>query len=45
MVQLEGLGQLQEYNDLIGNRTLDLPACSIALQSSALQYKSHKLLY
>jgi hypothetical protein len=28
-VQLEGLGQLKISNDLIGNRTLDLPASNI----------------
>jgi hypothetical protein len=27
-VRLEGLGQLKKYNDLIGTRTRDLPACS-----------------
>jgi hypothetical protein len=30
-VQLEGLSQLKS-NDLIGNRALDLPACSIVPQ-------------
>jgi hypothetical protein len=29
---LEGLGQLKKSNDLIGNRTSDLPACSIVPQ-------------
>jgi hypothetical protein len=29
-VRLEGLGQINS-NDLIGNRTRDLPACSIVL--------------
>jgi hypothetical protein len=28
-VRLEGLGQLKKSNDLIGNLTRDLPACSI----------------
>jgi hypothetical protein len=31
-VRLEGLGQLKKSNDLIGDRTLDLPACSIVPQ-------------
>jgi hypothetical protein len=30
-VRLEGLGQLKKCNDLIGNRTRDLPACSMVL--------------
>jgi hypothetical protein len=32
IVRLEGLGQLKKSNDLIGNRTRDLSACSIVLQ-------------
>jgi hypothetical protein len=28
-VQLEGLGKLKKFNNLIGTRTHDLPACSI----------------
>jgi hypothetical protein len=32
-VQLKGLGQSKKSNDLIGNRTRDLPACSIVLRS------------
>jgi hypothetical protein len=32
IVGLEGLGRLKKSNDLIGNRTLDLPACSIVPQ-------------
>jgi hypothetical protein len=28
-VRLEGLGQSEKSNDLIGNRNHDLPACSI----------------
>jgi hypothetical protein len=31
-VGLEGLGKLKNSNDLIGNRTCDLPACSIVPQ-------------
>jgi hypothetical protein len=34
---LEGLGQLRKFNDLIGNRTRDLPACSTVPQPTALQ--------
>jgi hypothetical protein len=33
-VRLEGLGQLKISNDLKGNRTRDLPACSIVPQLS-----------
>jgi hypothetical protein len=36
-VRLEGLGQLKISNDLIGNRTRDLPACSIVPQQTTLQ--------
>jgi hypothetical protein len=36
-VRLEGLGKLKKSNDLIGNRTGDLPACSIVLQPTTLQ--------
>jgi hypothetical protein len=32
IVRLEGLGQLKKSNYLIGNRTCDLPACSIVPQ-------------
>jgi hypothetical protein len=35
-VLLEGLGQLKKSSDLIGNRTDDLPACSIVPQPAAL---------
>jgi hypothetical protein len=35
-VRLEGLGQLKKSNDLIGNRTSDLPACSIVPQPTTL---------
>jgi hypothetical protein len=35
-VRLEGLGQWENFNDLIGNRTRDLPACSIAPQPTTL---------
>jgi hypothetical protein len=36
MVQLEGLDELKKFNDLIWTPTGDLPACSIAPQSSML---------
>jgi hypothetical protein len=36
IMQLEGLGQLKKSNDLIGNRTRDLPACSIVPQPTML---------
>jgi hypothetical protein len=33
---LEGLGKLKNSTDLIGNRTRDLPACSIVPQQITL---------
>jgi hypothetical protein len=36
IVQLEGIGQLKYFSDLIRNRTHDLPACSIVPQSTML---------
>jgi hypothetical protein len=36
IVQVEGLDQLKKLNDLIGNRTRDLPACSIVPQPTTL---------
>jgi hypothetical protein len=36
-VRLEEIGQLKKFNDLIGNRTGDLPACSIVPQRTTLQ--------
>jgi hypothetical protein len=35
-VRLEGLGQLEKSNDLIGIRTRDLPGCSIVSQPTTL---------
>jgi hypothetical protein len=35
-VRLEGLGKLKKSNDLIGNRSRDIPACSIVPQPSTL---------
>jgi hypothetical protein len=35
-MRLERLDQVKKSNDLIGNRTRDLPACSIALQATTL---------
>jgi hypothetical protein len=35
-VRLEGLGQLKTSNGLIGNRTRELPACSIVPQPTTL---------
>jgi hypothetical protein len=35
-VRLEGLGQLKKSNNLIGNRTRNLPACSTVPQPSTL---------
>jgi hypothetical protein len=36
IARLEGLGQLKKYNDVIGNRTHDLPACSTVPQPTTL---------
>jgi hypothetical protein len=36
VVRLEGLGELKNLNDLIVNRTLGLPACSIVPQLTTL---------
>jgi hypothetical protein len=36
MVRLEGLGKLKHLNGVIGTRTRDLSACSIAPQPSTL---------
>jgi hypothetical protein len=36
MVRLGGVGQLKKSSDLIGNRTRDLPACSIMTQLTTL---------
>jgi hypothetical protein len=35
-VRLEGLGKLKKSSDLNGNRTHDLPACSLLLQPTTL---------
>jgi hypothetical protein len=37
-VRLEGSGKLKKSNDLIGNRTRDLPACSIVPQPTTLPH-------
>jgi hypothetical protein len=39
-VRLEGLSQLKESNDLIGNRTRALPPCSIDPQPTSLPHAS-----
>jgi hypothetical protein len=38
MVRLEGFDKLKTLNDLIGNRTSDLPACSIEPQPSTVSH-------
>jgi hypothetical protein len=40
-VRLEGLGQLKKFH-LIGNRTSDLPACSIVPQPTTLPRAPYK---
>jgi hypothetical protein len=37
-VQLEGLGKLKKFDDLIKTRIRDLPACIIVPQPTMLQY-------
>jgi hypothetical protein len=37
MVRLEGLSKLEKFSDLVGTRTRDLPAFTIAPQPSTLQ--------
>jgi hypothetical protein len=37
-VRLEGLGKLKKFNDLIGNLTHDLPACSIEPTACVMSY-------
>jgi hypothetical protein len=45
-VLLKGLGQLKNTsNELIENRTRDLPACSIVSQSSTLPFARYSDLY
>jgi hypothetical protein len=47
-MRLEGLGKLKKINDVIGTRTRDLPACSIAPQPSTLArvpYDNNRLEY
>jgi hypothetical protein len=36
IVRLEGLDKLKKSNDLIGNRTRDIPGCSIVPQPTML---------
>jgi hypothetical protein len=39
-VRLEWLGQLRKSNDLIGNRTCDLPACSVPPRGEELRMEN-----
>jgi hypothetical protein len=41
IMRLEGLVELKEISDLIGNRTRELPACSIVPQPTTLPRASH----
>jgi hypothetical protein len=46
VVRMEGLGKLEKKNDVVGNRTLDLPACSVVAPSITngkckLQWNEH----
>jgi hypothetical protein len=45
MVRLEGLGKLKRFNDLIGNRTHNIRACSIVPQPSTLPRATCKQEY
>jgi hypothetical protein len=42
-VLLEGLGKLKKVNDLNGNRTRNLPACSTVPQPTTLPREPHPL--
>jgi hypothetical protein len=42
IVRLKGIGQLKKFNVLIGNRTRDLPACSIVPQAIFLNSNNPK---
>jgi hypothetical protein len=44
-VGLEGLGQLEKSNDLIGNRTRDLPDYSIVPQPTTLPSASQFIIF
>jgi hypothetical protein len=44
IVRLEGLGKLKKSSDLMGNRTCDLPACSIVPQPTTLSRAPFKML-
>jgi hypothetical protein len=43
-VLLEGFGKLKKFNNLIGNRTRDLAACSIVPQPTTLSLGSQTTL-
>jgi hypothetical protein len=42
-VRMGGLGKLKKSNDLIGNRTRDLPACSVVPQPTMNDKKARML--
>jgi hypothetical protein len=42
-VQLEGLGKLKTFNDLIGTRNRDLSTCSIVPQPTTLP-RAHSVI-
>jgi hypothetical protein len=42
VVRLGWLGHLKKSNDLLGNRTHDLPACSIVPQSNMISHHNRK---
>jgi hypothetical protein len=44
-MQLEGLGKLKKFNYLIGNRTHNLPACSIVPQLTTLPHAALFLVH
>jgi hypothetical protein len=45
IVMLEGLGKLKKCNDIIGNRTLDLPSCSVVPQLTMLPHEESYSLW
>jgi hypothetical protein len=44
-VRLERLGSIEKSNDIIGNRTHDLPACSKELKMLIAEMKGKARLY
>jgi hypothetical protein len=45
IVKLEGLRQLKKFSDFFGNRTRNLPACSVVPQPTTLPRAPHEVLW